>query len=462
MKRSALGSAFVLIVAVASYAGCTQNFDQFTSGSGGSTSASTGANMGGSGGGGGKCKTARDCPVATKECEIAACHAGACGFDDASDGDACNAGHVCLSGACVDCIHDNDCGTQSNDCKTFTCTPANKCQLGDFNDGHPCGTSGKTACKNGKCQGCAMAIDCGMDTECVSFTCTTGSCSSMNLMEGQPTSDQTAGDCMQNVCQGGVENPIVDPTDTPADDGNPCTDEVCQGGTPKHQNKNMNDSCGGNNVCDGSDPPVCVGCTPTSTNCAGAEVCFNQSCCTRATEAAACAGKCTGMVSDTCGGMIACDLNACGVPANFECNGGTCCSKPTIQALCVNQCAGNKTDACGVSRNCSGNTCTSPATCDMTTNMCCTAISKAAACGTHCDGRSASNGCDVNYTCDATVCTGSMVCNGGTCCTPKSKIVACAGKCDGSMASDGCGGMVTCDTGACPGGMMCMNGMTCG
>ena len=155
MRRSALWSAFVLLVATALYGGCTQNFDQFTSGTGtgGSSSASTGAQMGG-GGGNTKCMTARDCPVATKECQVAACKAdGMCGVDNAADGDACNAGHVCLSGACVDCIKASDCGTPANDCKQFTCTPANKCQEGNKTDGTSCGQDQSLSCTNGVCKG---------------------------------------------------------------------------------------------------------------------------------------------------------------------------------------------------------------------------------------------------------------------------------------------------------------------
>ncbi len=79
MRRSALWSAFVLLVAAALYGGCTQNFDQFTSGAGGAnasggsaSNSSTGAGNNGGNGGGMPCDHVADCPQ-PKACEDLAC-----------------------------------------------------------------------------------------------------------------------------------------------------------------------------------------------------------------------------------------------------------------------------------------------------------------------------------------------------------------------------------------------------
>ena len=52
---------------------------------------------------------------------------------------------------------------------------------------------------------------------------------------GSVTASQTPGDCHANQCDGaGNITAAVDNTDVPADDGNPCTGEVCIAGVPSH------------------------------------------------------------------------------------------------------------------------------------------------------------------------------------------------------------------------------------
>ncbi|KAH7134474.1 hypothetical protein B0J13DRAFT_560507 [Dactylonectria estremocensis] len=65
-----------------------------------------------------------------------------------------------------------------------------------------------------------------------------------------PVSIQTPGDCRSNVCdgQGGVVN-VPDNTDLPADDGNPCTIEMCAAGVPLHPAVPDGTSCGPNQAC---------------------------------------------------------------------------------------------------------------------------------------------------------------------------------------------------------------------
>ncbi|HVY48334.1 MAG TPA: hypothetical protein VHB21_20745, partial [Minicystis sp.] len=338
--------AFGVAAAFAAFAGCTQDFGQFepSGSSGAGAGNSTGANMGGggstssssssTGGGMPECTTPNDCPAATKPCEVATCKSQKCGFGNAPNGDMCSAGggNVCFDGTCVACLHDADCG-QAPDCHAFQCQADHTCKEVLSMDGSSCGNGGALTCMGGVCGGCSDDASCGTSDFCVTFTCDpqNRTCSSTPQHEGQPTGDNVTGDCQVNVCQAGMEVTNVDTSDVPADDGNPCTTEQCQGSTPVHVNKNLNDSCGGNNVCDAQDPPQCVRCTPTSNNCPSMQVCFLESCCAPQGEVAACAGKCSGMASDGCGGMVACDLTACG-SGTWECNtsNNTCCTKPSL------------------------------------------------------------------------------------------------------------------------------------
>src|SRR6185369_8276058 len=81
---------------------------------------------------------------------------------------------------------------------------------------------------------CSAPEDCPLPAnECTTRTCDGGMCGTRSVAHGTPLTAQTAGDCRQDQCNGvgGVVS-VADDTDTPADDNNVCTGEVCSAGMP--------------------------------------------------------------------------------------------------------------------------------------------------------------------------------------------------------------------------------------
>lgn len=94
------------------------------------------------------------------------------------------------------------------------------------------GAGGDTGASGGT-GGCMSPSDCGpTGQDCVVATCNSGVCGTANAAEGTKTSQQTKGDCKQSVCNGaGATKMINDDTDV-GNDGNDCTFDVCNAGTP--------------------------------------------------------------------------------------------------------------------------------------------------------------------------------------------------------------------------------------
>jgi hypothetical protein len=80
---------------------------------------------------------------------------------------------------------------------------------------------------------CNQASECpGADTECREPICEQGVCGFSDKPEGTALASQVAGDCKREVCDGnGGTASSVDPSDV-YDDGNPCTEDLCEGGAP--------------------------------------------------------------------------------------------------------------------------------------------------------------------------------------------------------------------------------------
>ncbi|HVY49224.1 MAG TPA: hypothetical protein VHB21_25210, partial [Minicystis sp.] len=109
---------------------------------------------------------------------------------------------------------------------------------------------------------CALPSDCpGSDTECAQRTCTAGQCGVTYASAGTPLMEQTPGDCLQTVCDGaGSSHDVPEDTDI-GDDGNDCTSDGCDMGTPVHAPVDAHTACAGG-VCDGQGS--CVGCVDGS------------------------------------------------------------------------------------------------------------------------------------------------------------------------------------------------------
>jgi hypothetical protein len=124
---------------------------------------------------------------------------------------------------------------------------------------------------------CTDPTDCpGKENECAHRTCNNGICGMDFTPAGKPVTAQSVGDCKQIVCDGnGNLDQQNDDTDKP-DDNNPCTNDVCNSGTPAHTNVASGTSCGGNLTCDGNGK--CTGCASPG-DCPGQDTeCQKRSC----------------------------------------------------------------------------------------------------------------------------------------------------------------------------------------
>jgi hypothetical protein len=99
---------------------------------------------------------------------------------------------------------------------------------------------------------CNRPEDCpGTDTGCAWRVCDQKQCGMTYVPMDDLSATQTPGDCTDAVCDGlGNQSNIVDSNDVPID-GDPCTSDVCTGGTPSNPPAPAGTSCGGGNVCSG-------------------------------------------------------------------------------------------------------------------------------------------------------------------------------------------------------------------
>ncbi|MBI4706039.1 MAG: hypothetical protein HY744_33515 [Deltaproteobacteria bacterium] len=91
---------------------------------------------------------------------------------------------------------------------------------------------------------CGDEGDCPKATPCASYTCEDGICLRHNEPKDTFVSEREKGDCLREICSAEGEV-ILDPDDAdPFDDGNPCTDDTCENGTPKNDPVPGNPHCG--------------------------------------------------------------------------------------------------------------------------------------------------------------------------------------------------------------------------
>jgi hypothetical protein len=108
---------------------------------------------------------------------------------------------------------------------------------------------------------CRGPADCpGQDTDCQKRACIDGTCTMQNTALNIPIQSQTPHDCMSTVCDGnGGTWTVVDTTDVPSNNGNPCKIGVCRGSTGYPINVADNTPCQNGNVCMSGScvPPRC-------------------------------------------------------------------------------------------------------------------------------------------------------------------------------------------------------------
>ncbi|MEZ4221462.1 MAG: hypothetical protein R3B13_11095 [Polyangiaceae bacterium] len=375
----------------------------------------------GGGDAGPKCTVAAECD--TSACSTATCEDGQCVFTAAPDGDAkeqvvgdCRR-IVCENGLASSVIDDGDVVDDDEPCTLDSCengTPIHepvlagtKCKIG----------AGNGTCQSGSClvlcSPLTASVQCDDQNPCTDDACLPcskpeckgqGECGH-SALSGMPTpgASQTTGDCHEVRCVEGKSEDAVDPFDIP-EDGNECTDDVCNKGVPVNEPVAKGTSCEAVRICNGAGK--CVDCS-TDSECGGTT---QNDCWTPACKLGACVQN-----NVTSGTPLPAGQQTAGDCRVLVCNGS---GSSTSQA--------DPTDLPDDNNPCTDDTCvgTSPSHPKLPA-------------GTPCgNGQS---------------CTSS-----GTCCAPTT--CAAAGKTCGSM-SDGCGTTLNCGT--CASGDTC-SGNVCG
>ncbi|MBX3130167.1 MAG: lamin tail domain-containing protein [Polyangiaceae bacterium] len=438
------------------------------------------------------CASAADCPGTNTECRSKTCVNNTCGFDFTAAGTPvtsqtagdCKENRCDGAGDVVAANHDTDLPVDGNQCTDDVCTsgvPSNPLRSA----GATCSQSGGTQCDGlGSCVQCLSAAQCGTSTDCVTHTCTAGSCGVNFTASGTPTSSQVAGDCLQVQCDGaGAATPAVDDTDLPVD-GNPCTNDVCTAGVPSNPPTGAGAACGTNQVCNGAG--ACVGCN-VAADCPGTDT----ECRTKTCVGGACgfdfaasgtplstqtSGDCKQSQCDGAGNSVdvaldtdlPVDGNQC---TNDVCTSGTPSNPPTTAGASCSQNGGTQCDGLGACVQC-----LSAADCGADTE-CATYLCTAGACGVdfapvgtlvsgqtagdcqrvQCDGagseQSVADNADLPD--DGNQCT-TGVCTAGA---PSQSALPAGTACSqsGGQVCDGAGSCAECVTPAqCPGGGLCV------
>jgi cysteine-rich repeat protein len=83
---------------------------------------------------------------------------------------------------------------------------------------------------------CSTVADCAAEVpECrTAKACNEGQCVFVDAIEGTSLAEQTAGDCVEVVCDGAGKTRLVPVATDAPDDGNVCTLDACAGTTPTH------------------------------------------------------------------------------------------------------------------------------------------------------------------------------------------------------------------------------------
>jgi hypothetical protein len=332
-------------------------------------------------------------------------------------------GHVCVGGHDLLVDDDSDLPITPTDCDQELCAsgqPSNPPLPADA----PCFTSEGAVCDGqGACVACNVDEKCmGPSDDCQHPACVDHHCVTAFIAANTPLSPalQVPGDCKTKVCDGsGGVLTVNDGNDT-QNDGNPCTDEVCVDGTPKHPPSVAGTMCGMGMVCSGAGS--CVGCVDDSTciapaTCGGCGV-ANTCCCKPKTCAEL--GKSCGLLPDGCGGMVQCnDGLKSGTETDVDCGGSTCGTK----------CAQGKT--CAANGDCATGFCADGVCCDGACGGACQSCNQANKVG-QCSPLGA--GPDNN---PPNACSGTNICVNGTCKKLQGQPCAAGAECTTNQCTDG-------------------------
>lgn len=303
---------------------------------------------------------------------------------------------------------------------------------------------------------CTTADTCpGTDTVCRTRTCTNGTCGFSDAPAGTATGNETAADCLREVCDGqGTVTTEPDDADI-LDDKSDCTTDICVAGKPQNMPLAVLAPCSSNGgkVCDGkgscvecaspSDcssyvcvanqcvPPECIDTvkngTETDVDCGGMDCagCADGEACVAAND---CASKvCTGSV---CQNATCSDTIENGTETDVDCGGSCTPCDPGLGCMQNSDCVGGA---------CSGSVCL---------ETCSDSIKNANETDVDCGGPTCSP------------CADALTCSVGSDCASK---VCVIGVCQGSTCSDmvqnGAETGVDCGGGTC---LPCADGLGCG
>jgi hypothetical protein len=250
-------------------------------------------------------------------------------------------------------------------------------------------------------------------------------------LAGAPGCPQTAGDCKRNVCDGQGNVTVANDDSDPKNDGNECTDDKCNGGTPENAFLPDTTPCGAGAAthCDGAGK--CVGCSgiadcPKATCTQGVEQ--PQDLCDDS-------GVCVDSGSKPCA-PFTCGSTACKTSCSdsgSDCQTGYFCSNG---ACLVKKSAGESCEPTLSGADCSTNFCVDGVCCKSTCDGKCQTCSGVKAGGLPTTGdcwpvaalTDPDDECSGGRACDGNgACSGVLQCN----CAPQSPgpsmLICCAG-----------------------------------
>ncbi len=359
-----------------------------------------------------ECTSSADCDDGNP-CTDEACDSdGACQYTNntasCDDGLYCNGADVCAAGACAHagdpCAGGAECNRTCDESRDSCARPAGAACTDDGN-----GCTNDVCDGSGACTHPSNTASCDDGLFCNGAdVCAGGSCTHA----GDPCAG--GGDCA-DTCDEALNRCELPAGTACADDGNGCTNDVCNGsGVCTHPANTA--SCDDGLFCNGAD--VCAGgaCTHAGDPCAGGAACNTT--CNEAGDhcftpaGAACPDDGMACTTDTCDGAGVCTHvaggaeAACGDGMDDDCDGAADCADA--------DCAG---DACGPGG----------ATCVGTSCVCPGGTSESASCTNgvddDCDGAldcadadcASAPACSCTRTLCTSSCAGGLTCLGGTC-----------------------------------------------
>lgn len=316
---------------------------------------------------------------------------------------------------------------------------------------------------------CKSAAECGEPTECREPICIAGACGTkLAKSPGTPLEQQTAGDCVTQVCDSSGEV-IATPDQDPPIDHLECTQDLCAGTNPVNPPEPAGTACGaaGSLGCDGAGN--CAGCT-FALECGAPPPCSTWTCTN---------GTCVPTpVSDgaDCGLCQVCTGGACAPASNGtpdpECSPGDTCNDQGICKCDDLVMDGSETDVdcgggacagcdlgkqCGIDTDCDSGHCADGRCCNENCQGTCEACTAAGTCGPIAQGQDPIEECDATDVCNG---VGQCECSDGVL-TSGEDATDCGGPncatCPGKIScSAGCGddpgdhaGTLCCDNAAC-------------